>query len=792
MSSNYTNVYTDSDANIVADETVTILTIHDDDTVPCNNDNSNCEYVFTRLNDFRNSMLYCRSEQVEERCTLRIMNRLYARSGGRSTTKAYPEEFDCIEVKDNVAPMKLFTNIYGHISDNKAMVFKPQMFGSVGEMLMTVAEKLRMSVMMGNLWVILDTAYLCVIRNKWMIESVEVDPIISKFLNLISTATTAPISAHSYNAHKESTQTSTGDKCRYIFSEPLLTTRTTGLIGTLNNNQQIDSSPYETSAVPDINARSHRIEYNGFLCSGHTAHSSEAMRARKVVDKLRIRILNKVLVSNIIALAMAIKSNSFDYAVTTVPSDWIIFCMGYMSKATIDEIKQIYMMALSQSGEISHHYTVHIYDIYKVVVISVSSGVMLKKSSEGYTCDSVMIHNKSLPDDFPNTTLKDPKGPGSNSEYLSTFYTLVPFVRWDRPPRTVMSSMQSIQSVCSPWGVGSSAYTPTYSSVPVVITDELFSIITGERYIDGIHKYTDLTHKIDPTTLPPGYNLMVLIMNDTGTYEDAALMSRCAADRGMFSTVCETSMQLLESDNIPKLNEIVSYKTHDWWKNRSTSVNRSGQDLGALADLDTVGRIVYRSEAVMGRVSVRVRSTTKIQTGDKITTWHGQKYTVLLKHSCDMPTFEYEGEMYTPDIVVSLTSLLNRLTNGAYMDMAMAVKGVEKGKPVIVKDDIAILKDLVSTYYNDNAKFNNDGDIDLSIIMNEVNVYNGETGHIYESDTSSDGCLYATFGIAHVVEQTQKTRDKMHYTHELVGSDALKARQGRSIGGAVNLDEMSA
>ena len=89
----------------------------------------------------------------------------------------------------------------------------------------------------------------------------------------------------------------------------------------------------------------------------------------------------------------------------------------------------------------------------------------------------------------------------SIAEYFLTFYRMVPYVRYDRPPRTMMASMQAIQGVCHPWTAGSSAYTPVYSDMPLCITHFTVEML-AEAY--GTCQAACLGKLMAPSNILPG------------------------------------------------------------------------------------------------------------------------------------------------------------------------------------------------------------------------------------------------------------------------------------------------
>lgn len=116
--------------------------------------------------------------------------------------------------------------------------------------------------------------------------------------------------------------------------------------------------------------------------------------------------------------------------------------------------------------------TLHIVESVKVACLFISSGSLIRPSpSHGYV-DSVAIglvgQGKRLNVKGITDTL---------SSLTSTFFSLVPFVQRDRPPRTLIAAIQSNQAISLPYtGQGNTAL-PCYSSVPIVRTELMDRVV---------------------------------------------------------------------------------------------------------------------------------------------------------------------------------------------------------------------------------------------------------------------------------------------------------------------------
>jgi hypothetical protein len=717
---------------------------------------------------------YSSSSFVDERCTLRRMNRRYAQLEGCAAVSTQPEEFAKCVAKDCVAPLRRFNNTVGHFHDGITVSFKPVVHSSYREAITMACMALSETVESGLMW---DLSGVRIVSHSktavWQYDGSPISEVPSSILSKVLRCATSPLSAHSWYASTEASRREHGHHVRLMFLDPQETTRMTGLLGTFSNNQSIDMTPDgEESGVPNAAARTPKPEESGIICAGHTAHSTEALKVRKVTDGVVVRVLGQ---DTLHSLMHVVRSPHNTPTGMWGESDgWVFYMMGFMAFMTINDVHSLWRHWMEQTCDIDARYTLHVYAKHRVVVVSVSSGVLLKRLTNGYVVDSCMLHMCQYPPGItpPHLTAKDT--PQSMREYFSTFFMMVPYVRYDRPPRTVMASMQAIQGVCHPWAAGSSAYAPMYSEMPLVITDftaEMFSTVYGT------YSAAHLGHVISPSDVLPGRTLLTVLANLTYTYEDSAIVNEAAVQRGMFVCTVQSVYSIDASERIPEVNTKVTSEAFRWWKSQTPlSTVRS---LSA-SQLDSYGIVTSVGVPFAGKVSVGVRSTSLLQTGDKIATWNGQKYTAYITPQEDMPwVLDERGASYTPDIVISVTSMVKRQTNGAAMGLMNAKTAARHGTVVVQSD----------------SSFD---DMKLEC---ESELYDGKTGEVimrpvqYTTDaglnTEVQVPVMCTWGFTHFVEQTQKSRDKQHYSHSTVGTGSIKPRKGRSAGGAVNLDEMS-
>ncbi|KAF8531152.1 hypothetical protein JB92DRAFT_2825296 [Gautieria morchelliformis] len=280
------------------------------------------------------SKLYATNRFVETRCTLRMMNRDYINARGYQRDKALYEELSRCVAKDCFAPLTYFDNLYGHFKDDMSLAFPPCMVNSLEGMCTVLANKLEFTFSKGLLWDLVGVNLLRRSKGKWVYGSAPVvDSEISECLSAVSAVGRS-------------------------------------LLGTLSNNQTVDMCPGEAPGVIDHERRAQRNDADGFLCAGHTTHSTEAMRVRRVTDRCRVRVLSRDTLGSLTQTCKRVK---------TTRGTWTVFCLGVMCRVDEETARCLYLSSFMQDGLLSSHVTVHVYRSQKVVLLSLSSGVLLPR-----------------------------------------------------------------------------------------------------------------------------------------------------------------------------------------------------------------------------------------------------------------------------------------------------------------------------------------------------------------------------------------------------------------------------
>ena len=759
-----------------------IMEFVDDDNILLSNRNDEVEDLVGTLPDADRNInlgpllgadpkdVYSSNESLKGLLTLRYLNSSYSEARGCKYGGSEIPEFDRCITKGCISPMKRFNNIIGHFmpsvpgidrSDPCTICLKPEVFDNIKELIDSVDEELGTTIRRGRLWS-LQGCYLCRKddNDRWIFGNEVLDEDIYRELDNISTSFSCPLSVHSQHAWLESDDSRDTAYTLGIFKQPEETTSVTSLLGTLQNNQVIDLAPYEPDDVPNIDLRLKDVDIPSFLCKGHTSHSTEAGRVRRVCCDVYTRVLSRELLDKTIrGCEIAERLNKGD-------KDWSLFCMGKICKCSFNSLLLLKSYIISLSVSSIQTCTLDINTDTKVALLSISSGVLLRRDLNGLVYSSTSLYADRWPRNRYNILLPSEDSSDALRFYFSGFFQLIPYICFNRPPRTVISSVQSQQAVAVPYGAGTSSVAPTHASKPMVSTPLLESVMADESA--GISDYM------------PGEDFVLCYANLNDTYEDSIIMSEGSAARGLFSYMAYSSSLIGSHEKVPEVGEYVNIKDNPWWKvysrrntnvpksSSSTEIKRPENARVLIAGGDGRGKVVSKSITQTGDISVKVLKFCTSVTGDKLASGHGQKGVLKLWKDEDMPWgVDENGNVIRFDMVMSLSSITNRLTNGHYYEMVTGVKAAGEGRRIVVQP---------SEYCSDHT---------------ETVLYDGKTGQIITRNSESGEVpILASWGICRIWQMTQLSWDKQHYTHNVAGKYSITTPVGRSAGGGVKFGEM--
>ena len=714
------------------------------------------------------SSTYSINEILENSLTLRQCNLDYGMSNGSKYNNSELPEFDRCTTKGCISPLRRFDNIIGHfleyrieenVVENRVLCLKPEILSSIKEFGESLKIELGSCIRKGRLWN-LQGCNLCskINNNGWMHGNQKVEAKISSTLDIVSISFNAPLSVHTQHAWLESQEIKDITNTLAIFKQPEETTAVTGLIGTLQNNQLIDLAQEDIENTINKDLRYRDLEIPGFLCSGHTAHSTEAGRVRRVCDKVSVRVLNGTVLDKLYrACEVSNKYNS-------ERKNWVLFCMGKIVYCTTRCLLILRNFLVSSSSNNIQTPTLHINLEMHTAIISISSGVLLRRD-----LNNLVVSSTSLSSDIWEDNRYTPLFPLMDSNegfrfYFSSFYQLIPYIAFDRPPRTLISSVQSVQAVTLPYGAGTSSVAPNHASKPLVSTPLIEELLNSTK--------CGLPDRI------PGEDLIVCFANFNDTNEDSIMMSESSANRGLFSYLAYSVHVIATTEKVPEIGKYAHIKDNRWWKTYSKRCieipgemklsNRNKKMTPLLAGGDGRGKIVSASTTQSGQLSVKILRYSVPASGDKLASGHGQKGVIKLIPEVDMPWgIDENGETIKFDIIISVASIVNRLTVGQYYEMVSGADAVREGRRIIVSP------------------------IDSHNNHKETVLYDGITGTLLErTSENGDIPLMAAWGISRVWQMTQLTWDKQHYVHNTAGQSSTVTPVGRTAGGGVKFGEM--
>ena len=710
--------------------------------------------------------IYSINSVLKGSLTLRECNETYGQYNGCKYSSNVLPEFDRCTTKGCISPLRRFENIVGHFSQTsinknqvqlKTLCLKPEIFPTLKEFGESIKIELGSSIRRGRLWN-LQGCNLCTNSStgEWTYRNEQLDSKLSTMMDLVSQSFPSPLSAHSQHAWLESEDAKDTFKVLRIFKQPEETTAVPGLIGTFQNNQLIDLAQEDVNENINAEARYQDLETPGFLCAGHTAHSTEAGRVRRVCDKVTIRILNSSMTAQLEKACQIAERHNKD------AKQWIVWCMGKATYCTTKSLLVLRDFLALCSKNTMHVPTLYINTELHVALISMSSGILLRRDMNKLLVSTLSSYSDIWPDEKCI-----PKFPALDSEegfyfYFSSYFQLIPYIVYDRPPRTLIASVQSIQATCAPYGAGTSSIAPTHVSKPLVSTPLIESILNSEDC--GI-----------PDNMP-GQDLLVCFANYNDTNEDSIIINEGSVARSLYSYMGYSAHVINTSEKVPEPGQYTHIKTNRWWKSYSrrqtdppksiSMTEGSKKVIPLLAGGDGRGRIISTSTTQNGQLSVKSTRYSTSVTGDKLATGHGQKGVMKLCPQENMPWgLDENNQPIYFDMVMSLSSKTNRLTTGQYYEAVTGVRAVREGRRIIINP---------TDECNEHT---------------ETILYDGNTGELIESPDTSEPIL-ASWGICRVWQMTQMTWDKQHYTHNTAGKQAITTPVGRTAGGGIKFGEM--
>lgn len=692
--------------------------------------------------------------------TLRKCNQDFMRITGIEHDGKLPELL-CVNTPGKVAPMVTFDNKFGHWFEGETYVFRPMEFDSLQDMILSIRSKVESAVKKYMLWDMEGTVRVTFSDNERFEERY------GKDFALVSRHQQAncysPFSVHTAQAYAESEKRRGREGA--IYTMPSQSTIVTGILGGSSNNVALEMGFEEEEGVRNAAKREYDTALLGFVCAGHTSHSGDAGKSRRLCAYTRVRVVH----SSILDSVMGSETGS------PLEKDWIVYCMGYTCRVSYDTVWKIVYTMNSDSEEYYRKQfknysestdsmcvpTYAIYEDQKYLYISISSGVVVRSIPGNSMIDSYMMKHQSS-----NTVIEHPQLPASGIDslqyYYSMFFLLTPFAEHDRAPRGLLASGQTTQGQFFPWSPATARVSPLHASRPIVATQMARDI--ENDFESNPEAMWDIF---------PGEDLTVCYMNMPENFDDSMVVSQSVADRGAFSALSMCTYRISEQEKVPEIGETLCNKKYKWWKVDCTDtcvckVRGTRRWISTSGRIPT-GRVHSASRTEDGSMSIKVLSFSQMLTGDKISTTHGQKGVVRLVNKEDLPILIMkDGSEFIADIYIAVGTIVSRQTNGQIYESGYGLRGARDGVMHTVREP--------DNTHTDTCEY----------IMDPC------TGKVIYRQIPSGKVepIRATVGITRIIAQTQMTRERHHLTHKSEPALSTGTHSGRADGGGVRTAEM--
>jgi len=708
---------------------------------------------------------------LQTQYTLRCCSKDYRIQTGKYSNSPSPPELDGCKQPGKIALLTTFDTKYGHCMDGFTYVFKPSDYDTLEGWISYISNAVSASISKGRAWDIYGVHRVAV-DSKSMYRSAHSD----KFKRCIDAQMKYkwnPICAYPVQAYIEASERS---KDQALYPIPSQSTLMTGILGGINNNVSINMGFEEPEGTYNMEMRTFKDDMLGFLCAGHTSHSQDAGKSRRLCSYTRIKVLSKDALWSLV-----------DKHNTLIRGDkgWLIYCMGSTFETSLggiavliermNENLKLYCKSQFDYPNLSNMSAPPTYFVCyqeKILLISISPGVILRMMPNGTMIDSSMLHHQQSNSATRHAKLPE-SGPESIAYKYSAFFLLCPFLEYDRPPRTLLASVQTVQAVCAPWSPATARVSPIHVSKPLVST----------KFGREIEQDQDANPEAIWDIIP-GEDMTVCFMNHPLNYDDSMVVSSRFADMGGFATLSTCTYRISPKDPRPDIGEQLCRNRYPWWKmpcmhhckcmstTKRESTTAKAISIRPMNQISNsripTGTVLECNEVENGDIQIRVLSYAQILTGDKISTTHGQKGIARIAPYHDLPLIVMpDGSSFVADLYMAVGSVISRQTAGQIYESGAGWRAAALGK--IATADIEDSSTETCSYLIDS-------------ITGKVIVSAMPDGSIQK--------IEATVGITRVFNQTQFTRERHHLTHSSEGKYSLGTTPGRAQGGGVAASEM--
>lgn len=485
------------------------------------------------------------------------------------------------------------------------------------------------------------------VKSVWippLLEMVQISEQDLPMRRVISCYDDVPLHAFTVSAVEELNRSAgPADVWRAMYDGMSDATRRPGIWGVLRDNTVIDVRAYEsadegTDISRSVEARQTKRQWRHFIDCIYTPAGLEAGKIRSLSHGVLFRVCTgKTLMMADELLELVHKWQRFDST-----AGFVFHFAGLTCAIHEQAVDQLVTLRSGMRGREAP--TLHVFSSRKLVSMSVTSGELVKPArvtevmepdfhDDARFIDSLTYNDSDL---WESASITHARTAGLIHD-VRTLALTCPFLVHDEPPRPLLGTGMSVQAICMPRTELSSTVAPLQSFQPLVMT-RLTKQINAEL--------TDPRFKLLNI---PGVPLVVVFANMQHNYEDAVIINKSVNDRALFAH------RGVIYHNVPMNEaELAAGSTvgegHNWW--------RPAGSWTVIAE-----RI---SKNKLRHVVASIKSTC-LEVGDKISTIHGQKFTVSqVLTSDEMPTFTCNttGRRVIADMIVASSSIHNRGTVG--------------------------------------------------------------------------------------------------------------------------------
>lgn len=588
---------------------------------------------------------------------------------------------------------------------------------------------------------------------KWVVTNEEgVSDIMSPPSRMMATAsevyrTMGPLTVYNTHAVSEAKYHSMGSPFwKSLYADLETIDCEYGIAGLIHNNTvlSIGSSAGE-DYEPNLDERVPKKEHMAFLDSCYTPSSKASGKVRCLVMGTSVRLMTRR------TLQMAYEIISAASVIHPIGvRDWVMRCMGYCCMVSEKDVCRM-VNKWKEYSEINMP-TIHVFRNSKVVVVSVSTGVVIRPIrtrvvaqrfvNEGPFVDSMIVHGC---DTLTYASLSFPDSVREPEQYFNAAVLCISFGAWTADPRLNLGVQIMRQAMSLDPIKGDATITALGSTEPLLTTSVLDAITS--QFPDG-QRYST-----------PGRNVVVAFINRYLNSEEACSVSRGWATSG--ATAWSGYINYPLPNNVGFVKKGMRLMDQDWWK--------PGIE-GTIID-------VRMSQTANPYVVVQVGSKT-LEIGDKIANGHGLKFTVgELVEDKDMPEIldERTNETFKPNILLS-TKNLTRGLGGTIREMATATS---------LFDSIGSFRAMHRPTGKRVFSFDDEKNVEAKLLNGPV-MMNGTMLKVREGNGSTR-TIRASYGIMRVVQLRHLAALKHHYPSTIFSS--LTVPRGRFRQGTPRVGE---